>query len=903
VATSIEADLAGVSRLGPPPSFTVRTDRQYCEVDVATEPGSFAAAVASRRRPVNFNSSREAGPILVRDGVARHTLDGEAWKRLRQQRRLHYRAVCYDGSPSAPLHVESTSDRVPPARIPSVSITLPASPPVARSVSGSLSWLRVDGNRVVNLAGDVVVLRGITRSGMEYTVPNTRDPTGVVRRRSREAAGITKAEIQELVGHWRANVVRVPIDQDAVARDDYRRDLDEIVQWAAEAGAYTLLAVAQTTPEDEFGCSLPGRVEPFNALPNEKTVTAWRLLAGRYAEEPAVLYELLDAPAAPFAGDADAEVDPAPPGKPTLEDWHEWLRRLRTAVHTENARALLFARGWDRGLDLESFPVSLPAGGSLPNTVYSARVTPSRAPEEEDFERFFGSPRLRREHPVFVEWGGGRDDLAWGVALERYLRARHRFVRGEWQGLAGWSAASWADEPLVVERGVGGVAPNTWRTFVMDGEHNRPTEFGDLVRHALATTWPALTTDFDPARPRAARARDAITTDATALLDDLFVVRGDRFARGSVIVFTAGEQTKEITPAAVLPHLLVVPALPTTPDMPRGPVQCRVRRAGGALTEPVSVTIQTGAVPQGAKVLVPGAQHANPYTIAFVANPAVLTGGGSFRTDGITGQRALFNGAVAAALRALFGSAETLLHPYAGEVRVVLTFVADPNPRDEVALCVELETSPMGPPTPTMGPRSAAIGAFLDRAGIAPVDVCFVVYESATRASSSLETDDDPGSAGRGVPFDLVGFVHRRRSIRPGAVALNAARALAEPIMPLHEFFHAAGSSTDGACADLYRDEGDPPRTLTIVNRKRRPRGDAIPRWFARYDGVPYASDPKRDGLSYPRLWTSFGPELADPTRPNILDAYERADDQTRCRGDLVALSFLRDRIEWKLGR
>jgi hypothetical protein len=118
---------------------------------------------------------------------------------------------------------------------------------------------------------------------------------------------------------------------------------------------------------------------------------------------------------------------------------------------------------------------------------------------------------------------------------------------------------------------------------------------------------------------------------------------------------------------------------------------------------------------------------------------------------------------------------------------------------------------------------------------------------------------------------------------------------------PLHEFIHAFSDENHGAVDDLY---DDLPLATFVVNRKRRERaGGPIPRRFAEYDGQSYASDLRRDGLGYPAAWRSYHPELINPAQPNLMDNYFRARFPPWCRLDRLTLKFLRDRLEWKLGR
>src|SRR6516162_5189624 len=85
-----------------------------------------------------------------------------------------------------------------------------------------------------------VLLRGVNRSGLEYT---TSSGEGFL-----AAAQFTTDEVREMVVNWRCNIIRLPFNQDwalhgnsSHSAEDYLASIDQVISWAASLGAYTIL--------------------------------------------------------------------------------------------------------------------------------------------------------------------------------------------------------------------------------------------------------------------------------------------------------------------------------------------------------------------------------------------------------------------------------------------------------------------------------------------------------------------------------------------------------------------------------------------------------------------------------------------------------------------------------------
>lgn len=294
------------------------------------------------------------------------------------------------------------------------------------------------------------------------------------------------------------------------------------------------------------------------------------------------------------------------------------------------------------------------------------------------------------------------------------------------------------------------------------------------------------------------------------------------------------------------------------------------------------------------QVLRPGdLSKPNPYTICFVANPALETPwqSSSFSADPMPLNATSFDAAVSYSIDCLFGNlpgqAEQLLSEpqIASFVRIVSLRVTGQAISDANSLVGEW---PIGQ---LLAPRRKQMAAFVSSFGVT-ADVIFAISQSAkyTRESAFPTTDDDSGP---GNPFQLdgVGLVHRHNFAIPGTVALHVS---SRSITPLHEFGHAASSFTNGQIIDLYVDSSP-----ALNCKMDRP----IPANFGTIDALSTVTDPHRDGLGYPPSWTSYHCELIDASHPAVMDDYINSGNAAACRHDAITRRFLIDRIVAKINR
>jgi hypothetical protein len=333
---------------------------------------------------------------------------------------------------------------------------------MAQTLSHDLRALKVQRNQIVVAdSGESVLLRGVNRSGLEYSSP---DGDG-----SLAKAGITEAEMDAIVIGWGANIVRVPFNQDwALSRSGYDAEpylgaLDSVVSMAARRGAYTLLDLQWLDATTRRGSNSDGTPNFVAPLPNQDSLSLWRQLARRYRDEPAVLFDIFNEPHDALPDDPVDLIGIAPDGSffvlkdrtVDMAEWQPWAAAMIGTIRAEHPTALIFVSGVNWGFDHSGAPLP-----GIDDVVYSTHVYRNKG---TDWDNAFGN--LAIELAVFAgEWGGTDDDLDWGKELSNYMDDR---------GM-GWTAWSWSDQPRLVQS----PAPPDYK----------PTAFGQLVLNKLKAT-------------------------------------------------------------------------------------------------------------------------------------------------------------------------------------------------------------------------------------------------------------------------------------------------------------------------------------------------------------------------------------------------------------------------------
>jgi hypothetical protein len=305
------------------------------------------------------------------------------------------------------------------------------------------------------------------------------------------------------------------------------------------------------------------------------------------------------------------------------------------------------------------------------------------------------------------------------------------------------------------------------------------------------------------------------------------------------------------------------------------------------------------------------ATKTDPYRILIIANPVLRQHPTATSTkhvvDPILSDKASFNAAVTYINQCLFGE-QVVATPAGPSVTQSERFLKDPSLNGKIwveSLFIRNLEATAGHALVEETLASNYVNPLQDNFdGLVRffghvADVIFAVTKSGTHNLASAYPIKDDTSKG-GVPFTLDGnnLNHWFQNLVPGAIAIHSS---ASTLTALHEFGHAASSTSDGFVTDLYRD--NPSAPSNTVNFKV---GRPIPDNFAKLDNAQFASDKKRDGLGYPRAWTSYHCQLNDASRPALMDNYKNApqlSEQLRCRHDRITRQFLLDRIKAKTQR
>ncbi|HUN62145.1 MAG TPA: cellulase family glycosylhydrolase [Candidatus Sulfotelmatobacter sp.] len=179
------------------------------------------------------------------------------------------------------------------------------------SSSGAFS-ISIKGNTFVDGSGNVIQLRGVNLSGMEFVAIqgwDPSDPTG-------GQFGQANNPKWSAINAWKANVVRIPLNEDswlaltctdtsgvvhnADPGNNYKQALASLVSEANAAGLYVIL---------DLHWAAPGNACPMlqsQMADADHSIDFWTSIADTYKNNPAVMFELFNEPFFDFDFSGDA---------------------------------------------------------------------------------------------------------------------------------------------------------------------------------------------------------------------------------------------------------------------------------------------------------------------------------------------------------------------------------------------------------------------------------------------------------------------------------------------------------------------------------------------------------------------------------------------------------------------
>ena len=274
--------------------------------------------------------------------------------------------------------------------------------------------LSVDGNRIINAAGETVVLRGVSIADPHKL--NNDGQWG-------------EALFDELAGNWHVNHVRIPVHPKwwrERGADQYLDWIDQAVAWARERGLYLII--------DWHSIGYLGNdhyTRDIYETSLAETRAFWEQVSSRYAGESTIaVYELYNEPT----------LDGGRPDEATLAAWSATLESLIDLVRENDPDTIPLVAGFNWAYDLTAFerhPVKR-EGIAYASHPYPQKVRFDEPTPDEDWfaawEADWGVMAAR--HPIIAtELGwvaeGGRgahipviDDGRYGPRIVRYMESR-----------------------------------------------------------------------------------------------------------------------------------------------------------------------------------------------------------------------------------------------------------------------------------------------------------------------------------------------------------------------------------------------------------------------------------------------------------------------------------------------
>ena len=272
----------------------------------------------------------------------------------------------------------------------------------------------VNGNTVCTVAGRPHLFHGVARPSLEW---------------SSGGEGLLASDFSQMAT-WKANVVRIPLNQDfwlaasPLHDPGYPPLVDQVVRWAEAAGMDVILDLHWSDAGTLGGC--PPSSGCQQKMPDRNSVTFWSEVASRYAGDGRVLFELYNEP-------HDVSWDVWLSGGDTGDGWRAaGMQQLYDTVRAAGANNLVVLGGLDWAYDLSGVPAHRVAGY---NITYATHPYGGSGSERRSkfWDIYWGS--LTATDPVIVTEFGDTTTCA-----DDYARELLDYADAH---AAGWTSWAW----------------------------------------------------------------------------------------------------------------------------------------------------------------------------------------------------------------------------------------------------------------------------------------------------------------------------------------------------------------------------------------------------------------------------------------------------------------------------
>lgn len=293
--------------------------------------------------------------------------------------------------------------------------------------------LHVVGNQLQNAQGTTVRLQGVNIPSLEW---------------SNEGDHLLPS-VQAALGEWQANVIRLPLAQDRwFGKMDgqtdggaaYRQLVDTVIQTASARQSYVLLDL-HWSDGGEWGRHLSQ-----HKMPDANSALFWKNAAARYANNPAVLFDLYNEPRDVSwtvwrnGGEVREALDK---NAPETAYQTPGMQGLLQTIRATGAKNVIVAGGLDWAYDLSGIAQGFALSDLTGNGVmYGTHIYPWKGSTHENWDPHVTI--VADKYPIFVGEVGcepdpkQEDPNVWAPKILAYINA-HGF---SWTGWCFHTSAS-----------------------------------------------------------------------------------------------------------------------------------------------------------------------------------------------------------------------------------------------------------------------------------------------------------------------------------------------------------------------------------------------------------------------------------------------------------------------------